>query len=46
MKRYLIVLLAAAEVTACGKTKTEPAAAASPAAPAGDEHAGHGSSSS
>ena len=47
MKRQLIALLAAAGVTACGKTKTEPtahehAAATQPAAPAVDEHAGHG----
>jgi membrane fusion protein, copper/silver efflux system len=45
--RHLIALLAAAGWTACGKPKTEPAAqehaaASPPAAPAVDEHAGHG----
>jgi membrane fusion protein, copper/silver efflux system len=51
MKRQLIALLAAVGLTACGKTKTEPAAhehaaATPPPAPAVDEHAGHGSAAS
>ena len=43
MKRHLIALLATVALTACGKAKTEAAAHEHPAAaPAADEHAGHG----